>query len=181
MKNVNRIKAAKKLVVIAMAAIAACSVMGCSMTKTTTYTETYTDENGNTTTTTTTTVQDENGVRTETTTETADEAEVYENVKLSIENNLCGDIAGMCLKMSSNDEWSDNFLGEDEFIEDGQVVSGLNATYDSEDHYMDIVVYDREGNDLEFDEIELPTDNNEQITLVLEYDEVEDSFYAYIA
>ena len=69
MKKINT-KTSKRIAALILAAVAAFSVMGCSVEKTVTKTETHTDANGNTTTTTTTQVTDENG--TTTTTETTE-------------------------------------------------------------------------------------------------------------
>ena len=73
MKKVNT-KVSKRIVAVVLAAVAAFSVMGCSVEKnfTSTTTHTYTDADGNTVTTTTT--NDNGRVTKETTTTTADEA-----------------------------------------------------------------------------------------------------------
>ena len=123
--------------------------MGCTVEKTVTTTEThtYTDADGNTTTTTTTNHNGE--VTTETTTTTADEAmsameeemaveEVsdvasYEKVPVSFTNNMGWDIKDFYIKMSNQDEWSDNFLGDDLWLNNGDTMSGINVSYDEEE------------------------------------------------
>lgn len=60
MNKINA-KAAKKIATIVLATVAAFSVMGCSVEKTVTKTETYTDADGNTVTATTTQTLDKNG------------------------------------------------------------------------------------------------------------------------
>lgn len=74
MKKLNS-KVTKRIAAIVIAAAAASTVMGCSVEKTVTTTETHTDADGNTVTTTTTETTDENGtVKNETTeVETAEE------------------------------------------------------------------------------------------------------------
>ena len=187
MKKVNT-KVSKRIVAIVLAAVAAFSVMGCSVEKnfTSTTTHTYTDADGNTVTTTTT--NDNGKVTKETTTTTADEAmsameeemaveEVsdlasYEKVPVSFTNNMGWDIKVFSIKMSNQDEWSDNFLAEDEYIDDGVTVSGVTANYNEEDHFMDIRVADSNGDGEEFMEVELPAEGADEIEVVFGYDEV---------
>ena len=186
MKKIND-KMAKKVAAIVLAAVAAFSVMGCTVEKTVTKTETHTDADGNTTTTTTTKTTDNNGTTTttETTEGTSEEVEdavaVFENVPIEFANEMGWDVAELCLKMSSSTEWSDNFLGEDMYIDDGETATGINVTYDEIDNMIDIHVADSEGASIEFNGLELPVENNDQITIVLEYDADSDSYDAYIA
>ena len=193
MKKVNT-KVSKRIVAIVLAAVAAFSVMGCSVEKnfTSTTTHTYTDADGNTVTTTTT--NDNGKVTKETTTTTADEAmsameeemaveEVsdvasYEKVPVSFTNNMGWDIKVFSIKMSNQDEWSDNFLADDEYIDDGVTVSGVTANYNEEDHFMDIRVADSNGDGEEFMEVELPAEGADEIEVVFGYDEVNDVFTA---
>ena len=95
MKKMNA-KIAKRIATIVLAAVAAFSVMGCTVEKTVTTTETHTDADGNTTTTTTTKTTDQDGnVNTETTetesTEAKDlityEFETFDNVKVVIDED----------------------------------------------------------------------------------------------
>ena len=193
MKKVNT-KVSKRIVAIVLAAVAAFSVMGCSVEKnfTSTTTHTYTDADGNTVTTTTT--NDNGKVTKETTTTTADEAmsameeemdveEVsdvasYEKIPVSFTNNMGWDIKVFSIKMSNQDEWSDNFLSDDEYIDDGVTVSGVTANYNEEDHFMDIRVADSNGDGEEFMEVELPAEGADEIEVVFGYDEVNDIFTA---
>ena len=176
MKKINA-KTSKRIVTVVLAAIAACSVMGCSVEKNVTRTETHTvtDADGNTT---TTTVTNHNGeVTTETTTMTAEEAaaaepaeaaedapEFYSNVPLKIENNMGFDVAALNIKTSGDEEWSENFIPEDMVIADDAVATGINLSYDEDHRFMDVYMADADGAYVEFDGIELPTDG-EEITL----------------
>ena len=179
MKKMN----AKRIAVIVLAAVAAFSLMGCTVEKTVTTTETHTDADGNTTTTTTTKTTDENGTTTTTeTTEGAAEEEVedavatFEKVPIKFVNEMGWDVAELKLKMSSSDEWSDNFLGEDGYLDNGTNVSGINVTYDEIDNFIDLYVADSNGENIEFDGLELPTENNDEIVILFDYDEDDDSF-----
>ena len=82
MKRVNT-KASKRIVAVVLAAVAAISVMGCSVEKnfTSTTTHTYTDANGNTV---TTTITNHNGEESELITY---EFETYDGVKVVIDEN----------------------------------------------------------------------------------------------
>lgn len=195
MKRVNT-KVSKRIVTIVLAAAAAFSLMGCSVEKnfTTTETTSYTDENGNTTTTTTTNNNGE--VTTETTTYTSEEAMaydeedvyaeeldsevVYENVPVAFTNDMGWDIAEFYIKMSGQDEWSDNFLGEDQYINNGDTANGITVNYTEEQRYMDICVADSTGDDEVFEKIELPADGAESIEIVFGYDEVNGIFTATV-
>ena len=181
MKKINT-KVTKKVAALILAAVAAFSVMGCSVEKTVTKTETHTDANGNTTTTTTTKRTDENGTTTTTQTtegtteEFEDAVAVFENVPIVFVNEMGWDIAELNLKMSSSDEWSDNFLGDDKYLNNGETATGINVTYDEIDNMIDIYVADSEGEGVEFDGLELPTESDGEIVLSFEYDEASDSY-----
>ena len=160
--------------------------MGCSVEKnfTSTTTHTYTDADGNTVTTTTT--NDNGKVTKETTTTTADEAmsameeemaveEVsdvasYEKVPVSFTNNMGWDIAEFYIKMSNQDEWSENFIPEGQFIYKEATADGVTVNYNEEDHFMDIRVADYEGEGEEFMKIDLPAEGADEIVLSFEYD-----------
>ena len=178
MKTINT-KTTKRVAAIVLAAVAAFSVMGCSVEKNFTVTETHTetDANGNTTTTTTT---NNNGEVTTETTSTAAEEEIaaYENVPVEFTNNMGWDIKDLYIKMSSQDEWSDNFLDEDQYIDDGLTASGITVNYTEEEHFMDVRVADSNGDGEEFTELELPAEGADHIEVVFEYDEVNDIFTA---
>ena len=173
MKKINT-KTTKRVTTIILAAVAACSVMGCSVEKnfTSTTTHTVTDANGNTTTTTTT---NNNGVVTEeTTTTTAEEVRdvaVYERVPVTFTNDMGWDIKDFYIKMSNQDEWSDNFLGADEYFDHDTTANGVTVNYNEEQHFMDIRVADSNGDGEEFTEIELPAEGADHIEVVFSYDE----------
>ena len=164
----------KKITTIVAAALMIASLgmmTGCSATTTVTKTETTTttDADGHTVTETKETV---NGQETS--------SVQYENIPIAIENDLGGDIAELYLRMSDSDEWSDNFLGEDYYIDNNTTANGITVSYSSNANKIDVSVYDVEGQNLEFDGIELPTKNGEEMTLVLEYSEEDADYYAYV-
>ena len=164
----------KKITTIVAAALMIASLgmmTGCSATTTVTKTETttYTDADGHTVTETKETV---NGQETS--------SVQYENIPMAIENDLGGDIAELYLKMTDTDDWSDNFLGEDYFIDDNTTANGINVSYTSNANHIDVSVYDVDGNNLEFDGVELPANNGEEMTLILEYDAEAGDYCAYV-
>ena len=175
MKRINT-KVSKRIAAVIIAAFAACSVMGCSVEKnfTSTTTHTVTDANGNTTTTTTT---NNNGVVTKETTTTAAPKQ-FSQVPLAISNDMGWDIASISLKMSGDDEWSNDFLGDDEYIDDGVMAHGINVSYSEDNRCIDVHVADSEGESIDFTGIELPTEASEEIVLEFEYDAETDSFTA---
>ena len=195
MKKINT-KVSKRIAAIILAAFAACSVMGCSVEKnfTTTETHTVTDANGNTTTTTTTNHNGE--VTTETTTTTADEAmsamvkemdvkeisdvAAYEKVPMEFTNNMGWDIAEFYLKMSNQDEWSDNFLSEGYYIDHDTTADGINVNYDEEQRFMDIRMADSNGEVVEFEGVELPAEGADRIEIVFGCDEATGEFTATV-
>ena len=172
-----------RIVLTLVAAMAVVSLMGCTVTKT--YTETTTDADGKTTTTTTTETTDNNGTTTTTETtegdeeEAEDDVEVFENVPIEFANAMGWDVAELTLKMSSSNEWSDNFLGDDAYLNDGETATGINVTYDEIDNFIDINVADSTGESVEFDGLELPIENNDKIVISLECDE-DGSYNAYV-
>ena len=188
MKKINT-KVTKRVAALILAAVAAFSVMGCSVEKNFTVTETHTetDANGNTTTTTTTNHNGE--VTTETTTTPAkEEMEVeeisevvtYEKVPVAFTNNMGWDIKDFYIKMSNQDEWSDNFLSENQYIDHDTTANGVTVNYNEEEHFMDVRVLDDNGDGEEFTEIELPAEGADHIEVVFEYDEVSDTFTATV-
>ena len=195
MKKLNA-KVSKRIVAVVLAAVAAFSVMGCSVEKnfTTTETHTYTDADGNTTTTTTTNNNGE--VTTETTTSTADEVMapneeemeveevndvvMYEKVPVAFTNDMEWDIKEFYIKMSSQDEWSDNFLDEDQYIDHDSTANGITVNYNAEEHFMDVRVADSNGDGEEFTDIELPAEGAENIEIVFGYDEATGTYTATV-
>ena len=189
-------KTTKRVAAIILAAFAACSVMGCSVEKNFTVTETHTETDADGNTTTTTTTKHNGEVTTETTTTTADEAMsamdeemdveevsdavMYEKIPVDFTNNMGWDIKDLYIKMSSQDEWSDNFLDEDQYIDDGLTASGVTVNYTEEEHFMDVRVADSNGDGEEFTELELPAEGADHIEIVLEYDEVTGTYTATV-
>ena len=95
MKKIGK-KTSKRIAAVIVASIAAFSVVGCSVEKTVTTTETHTDANGDTVTTTTTQTTDQDGNVTTETTEAESagatelityEFETFDNVKVVIDEN----------------------------------------------------------------------------------------------
>ncbi|MCQ2081951.1 MAG: hypothetical protein MJZ11_09850 [Lachnospiraceae bacterium] len=192
MKKLNT-KTTKRVAAIILAAFAACSIMGCSVKSsfTTTETHTFTDADGNSTTTTTT--NDNGKITTETHTSSASEAnssedveetdtqapQVFSQVPVAIVNNMGFDIAELNIKMSVDEAWSDNFVGEGSYVMDGTVANGITITFDEENKFIDIHVADANGEGMEFNGVELPTEFNEEIALTFEYDEAAGSYTVY--
>ena len=191
MKKINT-KVSKRIAAIILAAFAACSVMGCSVEKNFTVTETHTetDANGNTTTTTTT---NHNGdVTTETYTTSADgentvveaeeidadEPELFSQVPMAIANDMGFDITELNIKMSTDETWSDNLVDEGVCIENGIVARGITMTFDEEHRFIDIHVAGSNGEDIEFNGLELPTEFDDEIVLSFEC-EGEGSYTVY--
>ena len=185
MRKINT-KVSKRIAAIVLTAAAAFSLMGCSISTdfTTTESHTYTDANGNTVTTTTT---NHNGDVTTETTTSADDAVADENdvisftsIPVEFDNEMGWDVGSFSLKMSSSDEWSDNLFSEDEYLVDGDSMTGLNVSYTSDDRYIDISVADSNGDGVEFTNVELPTDNVEKIVVTLHFDAADGSYFATV-
>lgn len=137
-------------------------ITGCTTTKTVT----TTDANGNET---TTTVESHNGK----------ETTYYENVPMDIENHLGGTIDQLYISMSDNTDWGEDFIPDDFDFVDGETAEGITLTYSSENPEIDILAVDKSGGEVTFNQIDLSEVNGEAFTIVLQYDEDEDSFYAY--
>ena len=103
----------------------------------------------------------------------------YENIPLTIENNLDQDITAIYIRMSDTNEWSENLIGDGNVIEDTSTVSGLAVSYSYDEHYIDIVAYDSDGYDIELNDIKLPTKADE-MTLVLEYNAKNNNYDAFV-
>ena len=103
----------------------------------------------------------------------------YENIPLTIENNLDKDITAIYIRMSDTNEWSENLIGDGNVIEDTSTVSGLAVSYSYDEHYIDIVAYDSDGYDIELNDIKLPTKADE-MTLVLEYNAKNNNYDAFV-
>jgi len=154
----------KKRVLLIIATVAAVCVMtGCTKTETVT----TTDADGNTVTKTTETVNGE-------------ESTYYENVPMAIENALGGGIYELHISMSDNDQWGDNLLADGYVLEDGTVANGLTVSYSADQPCIDVLAIDSEGTEVTFESVDLSPANGESFTLMLEYDESDDGFYAYV-
>lgn len=175
----------KRLMLMAVACTTVLMMTGCTTTKTVT----TTDADGNTV--TTTTVETPDGTTTTTTEETTDgvtttkeettgEATYYENVPMTIENSLGGQIAELYISFSDNDEWGENVLAEGFEFADGISAEGLTVSYSEDNPYIDILAYDMEGNDLTFENVDLSDVHGEPCTLVLEYSADDDEYYASV-
>lgn len=184
MKN----KIVAKLVPALAVVSAAFMFMGCGITTTTTYTETVTDEYGNTTSTTTTTVKDENGTST-TVVETSDADEMTEEEEITstlasihFDNETQFDMNEIYFASTLSDEWGNNILGDDDPLCDGEVLSFNNGfTYSSNNTQWDLKAVDAEGAEIEFSGLELANaENPEDITICVEYNADSDSYTAYV-
>ena len=195
MKKIST-KTTKRVAAIILAAFAACSVMGCSVEKNFTVTETHTETDADGNTTTTTTTKHNGEVTTETTTTTADEAMstmdeemdveevsdavMYEKVPVAFTNNMGWDIKDFSIKMSNQDEWSDNFLSDDQYIDNDTTADGITVNYNEDQHFMDIRVADSNGDGEEFTEVELPAEGADSIEVVFGYDEATGTYTATV-
>ena len=184
MKKLNT-KVTKRVAALILVAVAAFSVMGCSVEKTVTKTETHTDADGNTTTTTTTKTTDNNGTTTTETTETTDAAEDSEYIVATIafENETGVDIYELYFSVGSNDQWGDEILGEDAPLADGEIITCPDAlTYSPETGlYWDLLAADSEGASIEFEGLNLSdAADSENITIVLEYDAENEDYTASV-
>lgn len=168
----------KRLMLMVVACTTIFMMAGCTKT----VTVTTTDADGNTV--TTTTVETPDGTETtttETTTEAAsEEAGYYQDVPVTIENALGGQIAELYISFSDNEEWGENLLAEGFEFADGVSAEGLTVSYSEDDPYIDILALDMEGNELTFEEVDLSDVHGEPCTLVLEYDADDDEFYASV-
>lgn len=171
----------KRIVFFAMAVIMIVALMGCSVNKTVTRTETVTDANGNTTTTTTVT---SNGNTTTTTVEeTAAEPESEKTVATLVIANETG-VDLYTLKFSSvlDDDWGVNLLDDAAPLEDGQALTFEDGfTYSANNTVWDMKIGDENDAVLEFRELDMtqaadPTN----ITIVLTYDEAAEDYTATV-
>ena len=104
----------------------------------------------------------------------------YEKVPVSFTNNMGWDIKYFSIKMSNQDEWSDNFLSEDQYIDHDTTADGITVNYNEEQRFMDIRVADSNGDGEEFLEVELPAEGADSIEVVLGYDEVSGTYTATV-
>ena len=150
----------KKIVLVVATCAIVLSMVGCTTTKTVT----VTDENGNTTTTETINGQ---------------ESVFYEKVPMLISNELGCDLSEVYMCLSDAEEWGDNFVPEGSLFPADKTLNGINLTY-SEGDTINVLVYDENGEDLEFEDIDLSPAEGKAFALILEYDEDEESYFAYV-
>ncbi|MCF0121547.1 MAG: hypothetical protein HUJ65_07905 [Oscillospiraceae bacterium] len=157
------------------------ALTGCSFSYSTskTETETKTDANGNTTTTTTTTVS-ENG-KTTTTTSTEDEPE-YITATISFANLAEFDIAELYFAHSDDEDRGDNLLDENVPLGNGEKITFDGAlTYTPDAPYWDLAICDGDGASVEFEGLDLTdAEDEENITVMIEYDSDDDSYTASV-
>ena len=171
MKRVNT-KVSKRIVAVVLAAVAAITVVGCTVAK---KNEVKKDTRVITMETKASDLVENVTVKTI----RKNDPEVFKKVPIDIANDMGWDVAGIFLKMSSQDVWSDNFLGDDMWLDNGQTMSGINVTYDSDDRYIDLYVVDSTGEGVEFDNVKLPIDGAKNITVTLERD-AENEYHVYV-
>lgn len=175
----------KKIVSAVMVVVMMFALMGCSVSKTVTKTETVTDANGKTTTTTTITTN-QNGEKTETTTvEESAEAEAEDNrtvATLAFENGTGVDIYTLKFTSSMSDDWGDNVLGDNAPLADGETITFNNAfTYGADNVLWDLKIADENDHAIEFKELDVSqAADPEDITIVLSYDATEDAYTATV-
>lgn len=170
----------KKLVLVIAAVIFSLAVVGCSVTKT----ESYTDADGNTT--TTTTVKDSSGTQTTTETTDANGQVIEEEAEPAIEAELikatlifvndCGvDISEMYfgIDCAATDEWGEEVLGDDAPLKDQEQITFENAfTYSDDYPFWDFLIVDENGDGLSFAGINVTTaENPEEIAIVVTRDD----------
>lgn len=190
-------KVISKIVPMMLVVATAFTLMGCNVTKTVTYTETHTDANGNTESTTTTTVEDSNGktTTTETTNSAESEVEPVEDVAedinsepeyivatISFDNEAGFDIAEMYFSPGTSDNWGDEILGEYAPLNDGVEITFHDAlTYSENSLQWELLVADSEGSTVEFSGLDMSyAEDPENIIILLEYDEDEQSYKATV-
>lgn len=172
-----------KKIVLALTVIAiAVSLMGCSVSKTTTTTHTVTDANGNTTTTTTITTN-QNGEVSETTTVetgTADSEEI--RITLSVQNDCGVSAQELYIARSDSDEWGEERLGDLAPLNTDEVIHFNNFLLnDANDVLWDLQFVDDEGEELNFAKVNISAaENPEDVTLILWYDESDDSYNIHV-
>lgn len=146
----------KRFACIVLAAVMVLSLMGCTVTKTETRTEVVTDASGKTT-TTTTTITNENGKVTEKT-ETLEEDPTEQGpivATITFVNETGEDIYGLYFTSAKSDSWGGNALGDD-IMEDGDFVRFDNAlTYTLDEALWDLKTVDKDGNTLEFNDLDM--------------------------
>lgn len=150
----------KKIALMIVACTMVLSMVGCTTTKTVT----VTDENGNTTTTETINGQ---------------ESIYYEKVPMLISNELGCDLAQVYMCLSGAEEWGDNFVPEGEVVPNDKTLRGINLSYEEGDT-INVQVFDENGADLTFEEIDLSPVQGKPFALILGYDEDEESYFAYV-
>lgn len=167
-----------KIISMIVACIVVIFVGGCAVTTTVT----TTDKDGNTT-----TVEEVNGVKTTTTTDadgnttiTNDDGSViYEKLPMLFVNNLGFDVAELYIRMSYNEDWGNNMVIGDNALPSGREYPGMDLTF-REGDTIDLFVVNSDGDELEFDEVDLSPAEGKAFALILEYNEENDEYIAYV-
>lgn len=150
----------KKIALMLAACTMILSMVGCTTTKT----FTVTDEDGNTVTTETVNGQ---------------ESVYYEKVSFLISNELGFDVSEVYLCLSDIDDWGDNFVPEGTVFPADKTLNGYNLTYKDGDT-LNILVRDENGDEIEFDDVDLSPAEGKAFALILEYDSEAESYDAYV-
>lgn len=162
----------KKILAFTMVVTMVVGLMGCTKTKTVS----YTDENGNTTTTTTTTDKDGTSTVTENTDAdgniTSHEEDGYTTASLKFVNLLGVDIYELYVVPDYSDDWGKNIIGgEDEPLANGKYIAWNDAfTYSENDLIWDILVVDGNGEEIDFRGIDVSkAEDKNNIEFIFEY------------
>lgn len=170
-----------KLLTAVVAAAAAISIMGCSVTTSETKTVTVT-ENGKTTTTTTVKKNGKVVSQNKTEEEETTEAEIEHIVAtIAFDNEAQFDIEEMYFALGTSDNWGEEILRDDAPLKDGEKITFHEAlTYSEDSLYWELKAVDAEGASVEFGLDLSNVEDPNNITVLLEYDEKEDEFTATI-
>ncbi len=162
-----------KVIPTSLVVAAAFSLMGCTVTKTETYTETHTDANGNTTTYSSTTVSDENGTTTTESYSSSDDELIV--ATLSIENESGKDFTEMYFTTFDATEWGPEILGENAPLANGEVITYPDAlTYTNSDDgaYWSLLAVGEDGEQVPFDAIDVrEAADSQNVKIVINFDE----------
>ena len=162
----------KRLLFTTMAVVMILGLVGCTKTKTVS----YTDENGNTTTTTTTT--DSEGTTTVTENTDADgnvtshEEDGYITASLKFVNLSGVDIYELYIVPDYSDDWGENIISEENApLADGEYIEWKDAlTYSEDDLIWDIRAVDGEGEEMSFGGLDVSmAEDKDNIEFTFEY------------
>ncbi|MCF0145700.1 MAG: hypothetical protein HUJ73_03845 [Eubacterium sp.] len=199
-----------KVLPILVIVVTAFSLAGCKVSTTSTVTKTTTDEKGNTVTTTTVkengevkeeTTTEVTASEKEAVEEAVEEAAAEEAVEeaaaeeaveeaasevivatITFDNQSGVDIYEMNFSDADSDDWGPDVLGEFAPLENGQELVFENGfTYSAEKLLWDLRAKDSDGNEVEFDGLDMSyAEDPENIFVVLEYDEEAADFAATV-